>query len=184
MSSEQQIEANRLNAQKSTGPATPEGRAAVSLNGLKYGLYAKTLILPGEEVLDLAGSKSGERFSGGGRPPRTPGSLAVASHVDAICTRITQTVATEASSGDDLTIMRFRLGATPVTLFGIWLLAEMDWQTCERRWQFRSRLRKSARGAVFWCRGRDGAVEKTAGDRNAFTQRLKAGRLSLLEAGH
>ena len=48
MSSEQQIEANRLNAQKSTGPATPEGRAAVSLNGLKYGLYAKTLILPGE----------------------------------------------------------------------------------------------------------------------------------------
>ena len=49
MSSQQQIEANRLNAQKSTGPSTPEGRAAVRLNGLKYGLYAETLILPGED---------------------------------------------------------------------------------------------------------------------------------------
>src|SRR2546423_7367215 len=49
MSSQRQIEANRLNAQKSTGPTTPEGRAAVSLNSLKYGLYAETLILPGED---------------------------------------------------------------------------------------------------------------------------------------
>src|SRR5207237_10177357 len=53
MSSEQQIEANRLNAQKSTGPSTSEGRAAVSLNGLKYGLYAKTLILPGEDPAEF-----------------------------------------------------------------------------------------------------------------------------------
>src|SRR5207237_7561707 len=53
MSSQQQIEANRLNAQKSTGPATPEGRAAVSLNGLKYGLYAETLILPGEDPAEF-----------------------------------------------------------------------------------------------------------------------------------
>src|SRR6266700_6073883 len=49
MSSQRQIEANRLNAQKSTGPSTPEGRAGVSLNSLKYGLYAETLILPGED---------------------------------------------------------------------------------------------------------------------------------------
>ena len=49
MSSQQQIEANRLNAQKSTGPTTTEGRAAVRLNSLKYGLYAETLILPGED---------------------------------------------------------------------------------------------------------------------------------------
>src|SRR6266567_4459800 len=49
MSSQRQIDANRLNAQKSTGPSTPEGRAAVSLNSLKYGLYAETLILPGED---------------------------------------------------------------------------------------------------------------------------------------
>src|SRR5436190_2029264 len=49
MSSQRQIDANRLNAQKSTGPSTPEGRAAVHLNSLKYGLYAETLILPGED---------------------------------------------------------------------------------------------------------------------------------------
>src|SRR5437867_9576262 len=49
MSTDRQIEANRLNAQHSTGPSTPEGRAAVRLNGLKYGLYAETLILPGED---------------------------------------------------------------------------------------------------------------------------------------
>ena len=42
-----------MNAQKSTGPSTPEGRAAVSLNGLKYGLYAKTLILPGEDPAEF-----------------------------------------------------------------------------------------------------------------------------------
>src|SRR5205814_2211288 len=53
MSSQQQIEANRLNAKKSTGPSTPEGRAAVSLNGLKYGLYAQTLILPGEDPAEF-----------------------------------------------------------------------------------------------------------------------------------
>src|SRR5258706_10107836 len=49
MSSERQVQANRLNAKKSTGPSTPEGRAAVRLNSLKYGLYAETLILPGED---------------------------------------------------------------------------------------------------------------------------------------
>src|SRR5260370_31693775 len=53
MSSQRQIEANRLNAQKSTGPTTPEGRAAVSLNSLKYGLYAETLILPGEDPAEF-----------------------------------------------------------------------------------------------------------------------------------
>jgi len=53
MSTDRQIEANRLNAQHSTGPSTPEGRAAVRLNGLKYGLYAETLILPGEDPADF-----------------------------------------------------------------------------------------------------------------------------------
>ncbi len=48
MATERQIEANRRNAQKSTGPNTPEGRAAVRLNGIKHGLTAETLVLPGE----------------------------------------------------------------------------------------------------------------------------------------
>jgi hypothetical protein len=48
MSTEKQIAANRLNAQKSTGPRTLEGRAAVRLNGVKHGLTATTLVLKGE----------------------------------------------------------------------------------------------------------------------------------------
>jgi hypothetical protein len=49
MSTDKQIVANQLNAQKSTGPKTPEGRAAVRLNGLKHGLTASTLVLEGED---------------------------------------------------------------------------------------------------------------------------------------
>ena len=48
MSTDKQIAANQLNAQKSTGPKTPEGRGSVRLNGLKHGLTASTLVLEGE----------------------------------------------------------------------------------------------------------------------------------------
>ena len=53
MATEKQIEANRLNAQKSTGPRTPEGRAAVRLNGVKHGLTAQTIVLKGESEADF-----------------------------------------------------------------------------------------------------------------------------------
>jgi len=46
--SEKQHEANCRNAQQSCGPKTPEGKAAVRLNALIYGLRARTLIIPGE----------------------------------------------------------------------------------------------------------------------------------------
>ena len=50
MLSERQLNANRRNAQLSTGPRTPEGRAAVSLNALRHGLTAQTAVLPGENT--------------------------------------------------------------------------------------------------------------------------------------
>ena len=37
MASETQLTANRLNAQKSTGPRTAEGKAAASLNAVQHG---------------------------------------------------------------------------------------------------------------------------------------------------
>src|SRR5438876_2493411 len=53
MATAKQFEANRLNAQKSTGPKTPEGRAAVRLNGVKHGLTAETIVLKGESQADF-----------------------------------------------------------------------------------------------------------------------------------
>src|SRR5260370_92529 len=53
MATEKQFEANRQNAQKSTGPKTPEGRAAVRLNGVKHGLTAETIVLKGESESDF-----------------------------------------------------------------------------------------------------------------------------------
>src|SRR6266404_9329886 len=53
MSTDRQIEANRLNAQHSTGPRTPQGRAAVRLNGLKHGLRAETIVVPGEDPAEF-----------------------------------------------------------------------------------------------------------------------------------
>ena len=50
MATLKQIEANRRNALKSTGPRTPEGKAAVSMNALKHGLRARTIVLPSENV--------------------------------------------------------------------------------------------------------------------------------------
>lgn len=46
----QQIEANRRNALKSTGPQTPEGKAAVSLNALKHGLFARQVVVRGHNL--------------------------------------------------------------------------------------------------------------------------------------
>jgi len=53
MATDKQTQANQQNAQHSTGPKTAEGRAAVRLNGLKLGLTAQTLILPGENEADF-----------------------------------------------------------------------------------------------------------------------------------
>ena len=53
MATDKQIAANRLNAQKSTGPKTPEGRAAVRLNGVTHGLTAETIVLKGESEIDF-----------------------------------------------------------------------------------------------------------------------------------
>ena len=53
MSTLRQIEANRRNAQKSTGPTSVTGKAASSMNALKSGIHAKSLILPSEKLADL-----------------------------------------------------------------------------------------------------------------------------------
>jgi hypothetical protein len=49
MATLKQFEANRRNSQKSTGPKTPEGKSAVSMNALRHGLRARSVVLPGED---------------------------------------------------------------------------------------------------------------------------------------
>jgi hypothetical protein len=54
-----QRRANRANAQRSTGPRTDAGKARSSVNGLKHGLRANTLILPGESDADWRDHREG-----------------------------------------------------------------------------------------------------------------------------
>jgi hypothetical protein len=55
MTSDKQIQANRRNALKSTGPKTPEGKAAVRLNARTHGLRSQEVLLPGEDEEALKG---------------------------------------------------------------------------------------------------------------------------------
>jgi hypothetical protein len=52
MSTQKQMEANRRNALKSTGPRTPEGKAKVAQNAVKHGILSKLTILPEVESQD------------------------------------------------------------------------------------------------------------------------------------
>ena len=49
MSTERQKEANQANAQKSTGPKTPEGKAKSSLNHFSHGFQSNSPVAPGED---------------------------------------------------------------------------------------------------------------------------------------
>ena len=51
MSTKAQTKANRQNARKSTGPQTAEGKAAVSQNAVKHGIFAESVI-KGEDPAD------------------------------------------------------------------------------------------------------------------------------------
>jgi hypothetical protein len=53
MASQKQIEANRTNARKSTGPCSVEGKAASRMNALKSGIDAQSQIIRGEEAANL-----------------------------------------------------------------------------------------------------------------------------------
>jgi len=53
MTTEARILANRLNAQKSTGPNTPQGKAVVSQNALKHGLSARHDVIITESQADF-----------------------------------------------------------------------------------------------------------------------------------
>ena len=49
MGTEAQLKANQANAQHSTGPKSPEGKAAVSQNNFRHGLSGHFQVLPWEK---------------------------------------------------------------------------------------------------------------------------------------
>ena len=49
MTTEAQINANRQNAKKSTGPKTAKGKAKVARNAIKHGLCSLEAVIRGEE---------------------------------------------------------------------------------------------------------------------------------------
>jgi hypothetical protein len=53
MSTESQLLANRLNALKSTGPRTIEGKTAASQNAVKHGLLAEQDVISSESEADF-----------------------------------------------------------------------------------------------------------------------------------
>ncbi|HUT45549.1 MAG TPA: hypothetical protein VMX36_04655, partial [Sedimentisphaerales bacterium] len=52
MSTKAQVKANQQNAQKSTGPQTAQGKAVVSQNAVKHGLFAAEAVIKGENPAD------------------------------------------------------------------------------------------------------------------------------------
>jgi hypothetical protein len=50
MATEAQINANRANAQLSTGPSSPEGKLKSSHTALKTGLTSRTVVLPTDDI--------------------------------------------------------------------------------------------------------------------------------------
>jgi hypothetical protein len=54
MASQAQIDANRVNAQHSTGPRTDDGKARSSRNALKHGLNAREFFVPEDEQHEFA----------------------------------------------------------------------------------------------------------------------------------
>ena len=58
MPTQKQLEANRLNARKSTGPRSIQGKARSSMNALKSGIDAKAQIIRGEKAANLEALKA------------------------------------------------------------------------------------------------------------------------------
>src|SRR6266540_1873467 len=55
MATPAQIIANRANAQKSTGPRSPEGKSVSRFNALKHGMDAASIVIPGEDPAEYQG---------------------------------------------------------------------------------------------------------------------------------
>jgi hypothetical protein len=56
---QQRAEANRINAQRSSGPRTELGKSRSKMNALKHGLSAKTIVIEGEDPREFEALRAG-----------------------------------------------------------------------------------------------------------------------------
>ena len=85
MTTERQVTANQGNAQLSTGPSTPAGKAVSRRNALKQGLRAETAVLPGEDAGDYRAFRQAlvDQLDPAGELEAVPWRLRRAGHVEA-----------------------------------------------------------------------------------------------------
>jgi hypothetical protein len=57
MPTQKQLKANRLNANRSTGPTSDEGKKVIAQNALKHGVFSKQVLLDGESKKDFEALK-------------------------------------------------------------------------------------------------------------------------------
>ena len=57
MTNQKQIDANRNNAQQSTGPKSEEGKAVVGMNAMKHGIFSKQIVIDGESQKEFQALK-------------------------------------------------------------------------------------------------------------------------------
>src|SRR5215213_3887361 len=82
MASKKQIEANKRNALKSSGPKTPEGKDTARLNATTHGLLSQEILLPGEDEEAL--KELGERLMAELQPVGEMEGLLVERIIDAV----------------------------------------------------------------------------------------------------
>ncbi|MBE0537618.1 MAG: hypothetical protein IH624_18285 [Phycisphaerae bacterium] len=99
MATEKQILANRRNAQKSTGPRTRKGKAAVAQNAFKHGLFTEKVLIKGEDPADFDRHR---RTLLAGLKPLGPLETLLAERVVALSWRLLRTGRIQAEAIDTL----------------------------------------------------------------------------------
>jgi hypothetical protein len=62
MATQKQLEANRRNAQRSTGPRTPDGKQIAAQNAIRHGFTSTNVLLPGDDPAEYQRFVTGVRL--------------------------------------------------------------------------------------------------------------------------
>ena len=88
MPSQKQLEANRTNARKSTGPRTAAGQAAVRFNALQSGIDAYSEVIPGEDQAKLQALVNQYQLRWNPQTPETQALVDICVHSDWLLRRM------------------------------------------------------------------------------------------------